>query len=294
MQGVGGLEAINTYGHSAATGVVQDYFGNVLGTISGGAVSWNPTRFSSYGPVPGYQSPALSLDVGLAQSLGWRGKRVDETGYINLGARLYDPVAGRFISADPLGHAACQDLYSFCGGDPVNRFDPDGRCVEGGAAAAGGLITGTANLVNNTLGATAYALTSSFAPDWSYQNLGGYAQGFANTVMGTAQFGYNVAATATYGAISPFAPDFAYNNYGGSVQQLMGQAPAFYGGNNQPLAYQIGYGAVNVATMLMGGEGAEVGNLGKVGELTDAGAQAARVAEATETGVWDLSPFARG
>jgi hypothetical protein len=34
---------------------------------------------------------------------------------------------GRFLSADPLGHAATMDLYSFAGGDPVNRFDPDGR-----------------------------------------------------------------------------------------------------------------------------------------------------------------------
>ena len=90
-------------------------------------MSWNLTRFSSYGPVPGYQSPSLSLDVGVAQSLGWRGKRVDETGYINLGARLYDSAAGRFISADPLGHEASQDLYGFCG-DPVNDFNPDGRC----------------------------------------------------------------------------------------------------------------------------------------------------------------------
>ena len=127
-------------------------------------------------------------------------------------------------------------------------------------------------------------LTSPFAPDWAYQNLGGYAQGFANSVMGTAQFGYNVAATATYGLISPVAPNFAYNNYGGSVQQLMGQAPAFYGGNNQPLAYQIGYGAVNAATMLLGGEEAEVGNLAKVGELTDVGVQTARAAEETAAG----------
>jgi RHS repeat-associated protein len=128
MQGVGGLEAITTYGHTAPTGVVQDYFGNVIGTIANGAVSWSPMRFSSYGPVPGYQQSTLGLSTPLAQSLGWRGKRVDETGYINLGARLYDPGAGRFMSADPLGHGASQDLYSFAGGDPVNRFDPDGRC----------------------------------------------------------------------------------------------------------------------------------------------------------------------
>ena len=131
MQGVGGLEAIKVYGHSAATSVVQDYFGNVIGTIASGVVSWNPARFSSYGPVPGYQSPSLSLDVGLGQSLGYRGKRVDETGLIYLGARLYDPVAGRFMSADPLGHDASQDLYSFCGGDPVNSFDASGRLASG-------------------------------------------------------------------------------------------------------------------------------------------------------------------
>jgi hypothetical protein len=69
---------------------------------------------------------------------------VDETGYINLGARLYDPVAGRFISADPLGHAASQDLYSFAGGDPINRFDPDGRCLETAWSFSAGATKGFA------------------------------------------------------------------------------------------------------------------------------------------------------
>jgi RHS repeat-associated protein len=131
MQGVGGLESIMEDGHLSAVGVVQDYFGNVLGAITEGSLAWNPTRFSSYGPVPGYQSPALSPEIGLALSLGWRGERVDETGLICLGARHYDPVAGRFLNADPLGHSASMDLYSFCGGDPVNNFDPDGRLSKG-------------------------------------------------------------------------------------------------------------------------------------------------------------------
>jgi hypothetical protein len=174
----------------------------------------------------------------------------------------YETASGRgeWNARDP-------NYYSFAGGDPVNRFDSDGRCVEGAGTALGGLLTGTANLVNNTAGALEYALTSSFAPDWAYQNFGGYAQNFGNTVTGTSQLVNNVAATATYGLISPFAPDYAYNNLGGNVQQLMGQAPAFYGGNNQSTAYQIGYGTVNAATMLLGGEEAEVGNLGKVGDV---------------------------
>jgi RHS repeat-associated protein len=44
-------------------------------------------------------------------------------------ARYYEPTSGRFLSVDPLGHAASRSLYDFCNGDPVNSFDPDGREV---------------------------------------------------------------------------------------------------------------------------------------------------------------------
>jgi RHS repeat-associated protein len=135
LQGVGGLETVSVSGHFDAIGVVQDYFGNILGTITNGVVTWNPVRFSGYGPVPGYQQVTLAVSTSLQQSLGWRGKRVDETGLIYLGMRMYDPVAGRFLSADPLGHSASMDLYSFCGGDPINFFDAMGACAQPGADA---------------------------------------------------------------------------------------------------------------------------------------------------------------
>ena len=191
MQGVGGLESIMEDGHLSAVGVVQDYFGNVLGTITEGSLTWNSSRFSSYGPVPGYQSPALSPEVGLAQSLGWRGKRVDETGLFHLGARHYDPVAGRFLNADPLGHSASMDLYSFCGGDPVNSFDPDGR------------------------------LSSQF-----YQNLNAQAQGPVNMVnlFGANAGNVNVSQFLAYGNQNPNA-QIVGNDLGSQFAQL-GQAQA--------------------------------------------------------------------
>jgi RHS repeat-associated protein len=127
LGGVGGLETLYINGHTTSYGSVQDVFGNILASISNSVVTWTSNRFSSYGPVPGYQPSSLSPNVSLEQVLGWRGKRVDDTGLIYLGARHYDPLAGRFTSADPMGHGASQDLYSFCGGDPVNFFDPDGR-----------------------------------------------------------------------------------------------------------------------------------------------------------------------
>jgi uncharacterized protein RhaS with RHS repeats len=64
-----------------------------------------------------------------------------------LGARYYDPVAGRFISCDPYGHDADPSLYAFADGNPVNRFDPDGRLGKaafdfGYNGGAGGQIRG--------------------------------------------------------------------------------------------------------------------------------------------------------
>jgi RHS repeat-associated protein len=127
MQGVGGLEAIYGTGYVQSLGSVQDYFGNVIGTITNGGVLWNPARFSSYGPVPGYQPLSLSLNTTVAQTVGWHGLHIDPDGNYHIGARRYGPTEGRWLSADPFGHSASMDLYSYCGGDPVNFGDADGR-----------------------------------------------------------------------------------------------------------------------------------------------------------------------
>ena len=47
-------------------------------------------------------------------------------------ARYYDPVAGRFLSEDPLGPAAPDgNLYRYAGNDPVNFVDPTGLTQAG-------------------------------------------------------------------------------------------------------------------------------------------------------------------
>ena len=132
MQGVGGLEATVQQSTGLTTPVLNDFFGNVLATVFDGlSTIWSPIRVDGYGPVLGYQSPTLTANTLLADTLLWRSRTIDPSGLYNLGARYYDPIAGHFLSADPLGHAASMDLHSFCSGDPINSFDPDGRFGKG-------------------------------------------------------------------------------------------------------------------------------------------------------------------
>jgi RHS repeat-associated protein len=127
LQGVGGLDYVYVPNEINPTTLITDVFGNVQGSVTNGTVSWKPARMSSYGPLPGYPSQSLSANVSLVEATAWRGRRVDQTGLVLLGARYYDPIGGRFLSADPLGHASDPSLFSFANGDPVNYFDADGR-----------------------------------------------------------------------------------------------------------------------------------------------------------------------
>ncbi|WP_307790501.1 DNRLRE domain-containing protein [Streptomyces actuosus] len=65
-----------------------------------------------------------------ATRYGWLGgkQRSSETvtGALLMGVRLYDPATGRFLSVDPVPGGSA-NAYDYCGGDPVNRYDLDGR-----------------------------------------------------------------------------------------------------------------------------------------------------------------------
>jgi RHS repeat-associated protein len=57
------------------------------------------------------------------------------TGLLCLGHRYYDTGTGRFINRDPIGYAGGENLYAFCGGNPINEMDPGGT---GGLYGVGG------------------------------------------------------------------------------------------------------------------------------------------------------------
>jgi RHS repeat-associated protein len=62
------------------------------------------------------------------------GDALGSVGLVQMGARLYDPVIGRFLSRDPLfapRTAATTNPYAFADNDPIGKSDPTGLCSEG-------------------------------------------------------------------------------------------------------------------------------------------------------------------
>ncbi|WP_344267014.1 RHS repeat-associated core domain-containing protein, partial [Streptomyces sodiiphilus] len=59
--------------------------------------------------------------------------RDDATGYVQLGARLYDPGVGRFLSADPvldLADPSQSNGYAYAHNNPVTHSDPSGLSIS--------------------------------------------------------------------------------------------------------------------------------------------------------------------
>ncbi|GAA2275637.1 hypothetical protein GCM10010402_35040 [Actinomadura luteofluorescens] len=112
--------------------VVPDYQGSVDTTAN--AVdqdNWSVRRFAPFGN-------ERSSPFGLWPTLmdkGYVGGTKDTIGLTHLGARQYDPVTGRFLSADPVtggGDPLTVNGYFYAGNNPVDHADPTGQYRDGG------------------------------------------------------------------------------------------------------------------------------------------------------------------
>ena len=144
MQGVDGLDAV-VNGPRQSSPVVSDIRGNgyAIFNLTQGSLVWYSSRVTAYGAVEGYRPLPLADGANMGAASAWRGKWADITGLYCLGHRYYDPTAGNWLGADPLGHDADPSLYAFCAArDPVNGFDPEGMCLETGYNFSGGALKG--------------------------------------------------------------------------------------------------------------------------------------------------------
>jgi RHS repeat-associated protein len=70
--------------------------------------------------------------AGYAETHGYIGEELDDSGLLFLNARYYDPKLARFTSADPLPQPTSSRLnrYAYADNDPVNHSDPSGRAFD--------------------------------------------------------------------------------------------------------------------------------------------------------------------
>lgn len=103
---------------------------------------------------------SLKDTVGTKNPYRYRSYRYDEeTGFYYLNARYYNPEWGRFISADSetllyesIDSYNDKNLFAYCDGDPVNKYDEDGEfwnIIAG--AAVGGVVNGCLTIISNML-----------------------------------------------------------------------------------------------------------------------------------------------
>ena len=156
----------------------------------------------------------------------------DSTGLYNYGARMYDPVIGRFVTADTivqnLSDPQTLNRYSYCRNNPLVYVDPSGHLfgiddaviiafaatvVKG--AAIGAAIGGTMAAVTGGdvwQGITTGAITGAFmgpANGFIGNVIAGGCAGGINAGLYGGDIGQGILSGAVFGGVSSFGtPDF--------------------------------------------------------------------------------------
>ncbi len=110
----------------------RDILGNIIGLIDDSSKEEVVRyEYSPYGNVK--ISGTLKDTANKLNNIIYKGYYYDgETGYFWLSSRYYSPELCRFISPDDVDYLDPSsinglNLYSYCGNDPINRYDPSGH-----------------------------------------------------------------------------------------------------------------------------------------------------------------------
>ncbi|WFE24849.1 ricin-type beta-trefoil lectin domain protein [Solwaraspora sp. WMMD791] len=170
----GGAVMRYAYGTSPAAlaALASDHQGSPYAEVNSSAGM--PVRIVKRDPY-GNERATTPLAVNLQTHTGFLGAtRDDSSGYTPLGARLYDPAVGRFLSADPvldLADPAQANGYTYAHNNPVTHSDPTGLSIsltssERAAALAGaGLSAAQVAQARSAAGRTMTSVILSVAWD---------------------------------------------------------------------------------------------------------------------------------
>ncbi|WP_158972453.1 RHS repeat domain-containing protein [Paraglaciecola sp. L3A3] len=146
VDGVYLLQETVSYGYMGNTKrryLLQDHLGSTSVITNESGLIEERLSFNTWGErrASNWSSNSVSLN-GLTSTRGFTGhEMLDDSGLIHMNGRVYDPSAGRFLSADILIQAPTNtqsyNRYSYVLNNPLSYVDPTGYQGEGGCTYNG-------------------------------------------------------------------------------------------------------------------------------------------------------------
>ena len=107
---------------------INDGLGSPAATLN---ESGSVIRRAEYLPYGGSTAPPTEAPTNRIDGIGYAGHVQDNSGLVYMGARYFDPVAGRFMGMDPVGFDETNpqsfNRYQYANNNPYRYVDPDGR-----------------------------------------------------------------------------------------------------------------------------------------------------------------------
>ena len=158
---------------------------DVIGLIDSNGTQVVSYQYDTWGN-PISMTDTSSTDIGTKNPFRYRGYCYDEeTGLYCLKSRFYDPVTGRFVSADDVGVLKIEqgnlnqyNQYAYCVNNPVNGKDSEGLFIITGTVIAGAICGAVINAALSGLEAEANG------EDWKKAAAIGFISGALSGALG--------------------------------------------------------------------------------------------------------------
>jgi RHS repeat-associated protein len=197
--------------HLVNTAVITDEAGAVVERLAYNP--WGKRRFANGLPDPQDSIVPLTTDRGYTEH-----EHLDEVGVIHMNGRIYDPLIGRFMSADPFIQAPFElqshNRYAYVMNNPLAFTDPSGyfswggvfrSAVQAGIVVTGGYAGGLVGLYagyqaqNNPRLQSMYISVGSLACGGWAPVCNGFGQGMLATSYGASESqAWNIGARAGF------------------------------------------------------------------------------------------------
>ena len=110
---------------------LKDHLGSIRAIVDGSGRLLEENDYYAFGQ----RHPRSEHAQSSANRFKYNGKELQTVGglgYLDYGARMYDQSLGRWLTTDPLSEKYYGlSPYVYCGNNPLNMIDPDGREVRG-------------------------------------------------------------------------------------------------------------------------------------------------------------------